>query len=156
MARYLVGSEVQAVFATGGVLIDPAIGAAGDVDTALVVLWFENGAIGTIDNSRQAVFGYDQRAEVLGSAGMATCTNNFPDSVTVSTKDSVRSSLPLPGFIEVYRDAFREEMRAFLHSVETATPPPITGHDARIPLVMGLAATRSLREGRIVKLSEIG
>ncbi len=156
MARYLIGSEVTEVFATGNVLIDPAIGEAGDVDTAVVVMRYATGAICTIDNSRQAVFGYDQRVEVFGSGGMTTCDNSYPDSVVTSTRDGVRSSLPHFGFLEIYRETYVEEMRAFLRAVETGTMPPITGIDGRIPLVMGLAATRSLREGRPVQLSEIG
>jgi myo-inositol 2-dehydrogenase/D-chiro-inositol 1-dehydrogenase len=156
MARYLLGSEVTEVFATGNVLIDTAIGEAGDVDTAVVVMRHANGAICTIDNSRQAVFGYDQRVEIFGSDGMTTCDNSYPDSVVTSTRDGVRSSPPHFGFLEIYRETYVEEMRAFLRAVETGTTPPITGIDGRMPLVMGLAATRSLREGRPVQLSEIG
>jgi myo-inositol 2-dehydrogenase/D-chiro-inositol 1-dehydrogenase len=155
MARYLTGSEVTDVFATGAVLIDPSIGEAGDIDTAVVVMRYVDGAICTIDNSRQAVFGYDQRVEVFGSDGMAKCENTYPDSVVTSTRDGVRSSLPYFDFLEIYRETYVQEMRAFLHAVETGTVVPITGNDGRIPLVMGLAATRSLREGRRVKLSEI-
>jgi myo-inositol 2-dehydrogenase/D-chiro-inositol 1-dehydrogenase len=156
MARYLTGSEVTEVFATGTVLIDPDIGEAGDVDTAVVVMRYADGGICTIDNSRQSVFGYDQRVEVFGSDGMATCDNTYPDSVVTSTRDGVRSSLPYFDFLEIYRETYLEEMRAFLRAVETGTAPPITGQDGRIPLVMGLAATRSLHEGRPVKVSEIG
>jgi myo-inositol 2-dehydrogenase/D-chiro-inositol 1-dehydrogenase len=156
MARYLIGSEVAEVFATGSVLIDPAIGEAGDVDTAVVVMRYANWALCTIDNSRRAVFGYDQRVEVFGSGGMATCDNSYPDSVVTSTRDGARSAPPYFDFLAIYRETYVEEMRAFLHAVETGTKPPITGIDGRIPLVMGLAATRSLREGRPVQLSEIG
>jgi myo-inositol 2-dehydrogenase/D-chiro-inositol 1-dehydrogenase len=156
MARYLIGSEVTEVFATGSVLVDAAIGEAGDVDTAVVVLRYATGALCTVDNSRQAVFGYDQRVEVFGSGGMVTCENTYPDSVVTSRRDGVYSSSPYAGLLAVYRDTYLEEMRAFLHAVETGTEPPVGGRDGRIPLVMGLAATRSLREGRPVKLSEIG
>lgn len=156
MARYLAGSEVTEVFATGAVLIDPGIGEAGDVDTAVVVMWYENGAICTIDNSRQAVFGYDQRVEVLGSAGMAKSENNFPDNVTISGRDGVRSALPFWGFMDVYRETYVAEMQAFIECVESDTTPPITGLDGRAPVLIGLAATRSLRERRPVRLSEIG
>ena len=156
MARYLLGCEVTEVFATGAVLVDSGIGAAGDVDTAVVVMRYTNGAICTIDNSRQAVFGYDQRVEVFGSGGMANCDNSYPHSVAISTRDGVGSTAPHFGFLEIYRETYVEEMRAFLRAVETGTQPPITGHDGRVPLVMGLAATRSLRESRPVRLSEIG
>jgi myo-inositol 2-dehydrogenase/D-chiro-inositol 1-dehydrogenase len=156
MARYLLGCEVTEVFATGSVLIDTAIREAGDVDTAVVVMRYANGAICTIDNSRQAVFGYDQRAEVFGSGGMASCDNTYPDSVVTSTPNGVSSSPPHFDFLAIYRETYVEEVRAFLHAVETGTKPPITAIDGRMPLVMGLAAARSLREGRPVRLSEIG
>ncbi len=155
MARYLVGDDVTEVFAAGSALLNAGIGEAGDVDTAVVVLRYASGAIGTIDNSRQAVFGYDQRVEVFGSSGMAHCDNSYPDSVATSTRDGVRSSPPYFSFPEAYREAYVEEMRAFLHAVDTRTPPPITGVDGRIALVMGLAATRSLHEGRPVRLSAV-
>jgi myo-inositol 2-dehydrogenase/D-chiro-inositol 1-dehydrogenase len=155
MARFLTGSEVTEVFATGSVLIDQAIGEAGDVDTAVVIMRYTDGAICTIDNSRQSVFGFDQRVEVFGSDGMATCDNTYPDSVVTSTRDGARSSPPYFDFRDVYGETYLDEMRAFLRAVETRTTPPITGNDGRIPLVMGLAATRSLREGHFVKLSEI-
>jgi len=156
MARYLIGSEITEVFATGNVLIDKGIGEAGDVDTAVVVMRYENGAICTIENSRQAAYGYDQRVEVFGSGGMVNCANNFPDSAVVSTRDGVMSSKPLFTFMEIYRETYVEEVKEFIHAVETKTAPSIVGIDGRIPLVIGLAATRSLREGRPVKLSEIG
>ena len=84
MVRYLSGSEVVEVYAQGAVLIDPAIGQAGDVDTAVVTLTFENGAIGVIDNSRKATYGYDQRAEVFGSRGSAASVNDTSSTVTIS------------------------------------------------------------------------
>jgi myo-inositol 2-dehydrogenase/D-chiro-inositol 1-dehydrogenase len=155
MARYLTGCEVTEVFATGAVLIDAEIGEAGDVDTAVVVLRYTDGAICTIDNSRQSVFGYDQRVEVFGSDGMVACDNTYPDSVVTSTRDGARSAPPYRDFLEIYRETYVDEMRAFRRSVETGTSPPVTGDDGRIPLLMGLAATRSLREGHFVKLSEI-
>jgi myo-inositol 2-dehydrogenase/D-chiro-inositol 1-dehydrogenase len=156
MARYLVGGEVSEVFATGNVLINPAIGAEGDVDTAVVVMNYENGAICTIDNSREAVYGYDQRVEVFGSGGVVTCSNKYPDSVVSTTKESTYSSLPYFGMIDIYRETYVDELIAFVQAVENGTVTPITGKDGRIPLVMGLAAGRSLRERRPVKMSEIG
>jgi myo-inositol 2-dehydrogenase/D-chiro-inositol 1-dehydrogenase len=155
MARYVTGREVSEVFATGSVLIDRGIGEAGDVDTAVAVLRYDDGAICTIDNSRQAVYAYDQRVEVFGSDGMVKTDNDFPDSVVTSTREGVSSSLPYSSLLDVYRESYLEEMRAFLHAVESGTTPLITGSDGRIPLIMGLAATRSLHEGRPVKLSEI-
>ncbi len=156
MARYLLGEDVTEIYATGNVLIDPAIGAAGDVDTAVVVMQYASGAICTIDNSREAVYGYDQRIEVFGSEGVLTCSNEYPHSVVHHARDAVHSSLPYAGFTELYRESYLNEMIEFVHAIQHDLPPPITGQDGRVPLVMGLAATKSLREHRPIKLSEIG
>ncbi|HNS50536.1 MAG TPA: inositol 2-dehydrogenase [Anaerolineae bacterium] len=155
MARFLVGSEVEQVYAAGGVMVDPEIGKAGDIDTALITLHFANGVLGAIDNSRQAVYGYDQRVEVFGSAGMAACTNNTPDSTVVSDAKGVRSALPLFFFVERYTPSYVAEMKAFVHCVVNDTPPPVTGLDGRIPVVMGFAAKKSYEEKRPVRLSEV-
>jgi myo-inositol 2-dehydrogenase/D-chiro-inositol 1-dehydrogenase len=155
MARFLVGSEIQSVFATAGVFIDPAIGDAGDVDTAVVVLTFENGVIGTIDNSRQAVYGYDQRVEVFGSGGSITALNEYPNQVQVSTAQTVYRDLPLHFFLERYAESYVAEMLAFVDAVRTGSPVPVTGHDGKQALLAGLAAGKSLKQGRPVALSEI-
>ena len=155
MARYLVGSEVEEIYAAGGVMVDPAIGQAGDIDTAVVTLRFENGAIGIIDNSRQAVYGYDQRAEVFGSAGCASVDNNYPNTTVVSDAQRVHRDLPLNFFMERYVDSYVAEMEAFIQSVQRDQPVPVTGMDGRIPVVMGHAARKSYQENRPVKLSEI-
>jgi myo-inositol 2-dehydrogenase/D-chiro-inositol 1-dehydrogenase len=155
MARYLVGSEVSEVFAVGEVLVDPEIGRAGDLDTVVITLRFENGAIGTIDNSRRAVYGYDQRVEVFGSGGAVAAGNQHPNSVVVSDMASVHRDLPLHFFIERYTEAYVAEMQAFIACVQAGQTPPVTGRDGRIPVVMGHAARRSFDERRPVKLSEI-
>src|SRR5437588_46438 len=146
IARYLVGSEVEEVYATGGVMVDPAIGAAGDVDTAIVLLQFANGVIGTIDNSRRAIYGYDQRVELLGSSGAITTTNNYPNTAIISDDRTVRRDLPLHFFVERYTESFVSEMAAFVDAVLHDTPVPITGRDGRAPVVMALAAHKSLVE----------
>lgn len=156
MARYLSGSEVEEVFTAAGVLVDPAIGAAGDVDTAVITLRFANGAIGTIDNSRKAVYGYDQRVEVFGSAGMVSAANNTPDNTTFSAADGVHSSKPLYFFLERYMDSFIAEVQEFVNAVQEDKAPPVSGLDGRKPVVIGMAAAKSHREGRPVKISEIG
>jgi myo-inositol 2-dehydrogenase/D-chiro-inositol 1-dehydrogenase len=156
MARYLIGSEVEEVYVAAGVLIDPGIGEAGDVDTAIITLCFANGAIGTIDNSRQAVYGYDQRVEVFGSNGMVTALNNTSDTHIYSTSDGVHSSKPLYFFLERYTESFIVEMREFVKSIQEDTQPPVTGLDGRIPVVIGIAAKKSYLEKRPVRLSEIG
>ena len=155
MARYLIGAEVERVYATGRVLVDPRIGDAGDVDTAVITLEFEDGAIGTIDNSRQAVYGYDQRVEVFGSEGAISAENQTPNRTTLSTRDAVLSPVPLYFFLERYTDSFIAEMTAFIDAVRNDTEPPVGGRDGRIPVVIGLAAQRSLEEKRPVALSEI-
>jgi myo-inositol 2-dehydrogenase/D-chiro-inositol 1-dehydrogenase len=156
MARYLLGSEVTEIFAAGAVLVDPAIGQVGDVDTAVVTLRYANGAIGTIDNSRRAVYGYDQRVEVFGSEGVIVVTNNTPHNAVYSNTEGVHSALPLYFFLERYTEAYVAEMKAFISAIAQDTAPPVTGLDGRIPVVMGQAAWKSYRENRPVKLSEIG
>ena len=156
MARYLLGSEIEEVYATGGVMVDPAIGEAGDIDTALVTLRFANGAIGTIDNSRRAVYGYDQRLEVFGSKGSAVAHNNTPTATVLSDADGVHGDKPLYFFLERYSAAFAAEMQAFIECIQKGTEPPVTGKDGRAPVVAGLAAWKSLREHRPVRLSEVG
>jgi myo-inositol 2-dehydrogenase/D-chiro-inositol 1-dehydrogenase len=155
MARYLAGSEVEEVFAVGGVMVDPAIGQAGDIDTAIVTLRFANGALGSIDNSRQAVYGYDQRAEVFGSKGMVAAENNTPDRAILSNAEGVHAPLPLYFFIERYTDSYIAEMRAFLRSIQEDTPPPVTGADGRIAVAIGYAAQKSYAAGRQVRLEEV-
>lgn len=155
MVRYLAGSEVVEVYAAGGVLVDPRIGEAGDIDTAVITLKFENGAIGTIDNSRKAVYGYDQRVEAFGSAGGVTVTNNLPNTAVISDAQGVHAAKPLYFFLERYTESFIAEMRAFIDAVQYDKLTPVTGSDGRMAAVMGLAAQKSYRENRPVQLSEI-
>jgi len=155
MARYQMGCEVIEVYVAGGVMIDPAIGEAGDIDTALITLRFENGAIGTIDNSRKAVYGYDQRVEIFGSAGMVAVNNNTPDTHIYSNAEGVHTALPLYFFLERYTESFINEMRAFIESIQNDTIPPVTGVDGRKPVLIGMAAWKSYQENRPVKISEI-
>ncbi|MEE8428412.1 MAG: inositol 2-dehydrogenase [Gammaproteobacteria bacterium] len=153
MARYLIGSQVTEIFAAGGVMVDPAIGEAGDLDTVVITLKFANGVIGTIDNSRQAVYGYDQRVEVFGSEGMVAVTNNTPDTHVHSNANGVHSSLPLHFFLERYLDSYVIEMQEFVDAVLNDKEPPVIGEDGRIPVVMGLAAQESWQENRPVLLN---
>jgi len=155
MARYVTGSEVVQVYATGAVRVDPAIGEAGDVDTAVVVLTHENGAITTIDNSRQAVYGYDQRVEAFGSAGMASSQNFLEANVTVATAGGVATPPLQNFFLERYTRSYLDQWAAFVDLVEGRAPSPVTGADGRAPLVIGLAAWKSVREGRPVRCDEI-
>jgi myo-inositol 2-dehydrogenase/D-chiro-inositol 1-dehydrogenase len=152
MARYVTGSEVVEVFARGAVRIDPAFGEAGDVDTALVMLVHENGCLTAIDNSRQAVYGYDQRVEVFGSRGVASSENPLAHTAVVRTANgSCMAALPY-FFLERYIPSYLREWEAFVDAVRTGSTPPVSGADARAPLVIGLAAWQSLTEGRPVSL----
>ena len=155
MARFVTGSEAVEVYATGAVRVDPAIGDAGDLDTAVVVVTHASGAITTIDNSRRAVYGYDQRLEAFGSAGMASSGN--PPAATAHYWDSEGPhGRPLPYFfLDRYIPSYMAEWDAFVDTVDGA-PSPVTLADGRAPLVMGLAAWASVREGRPVPVSEIG
>lgn len=155
MARFLVGSEVTEVHAVGAVLIDPAIGEAGDVDTAVVTLKFENGAIATIDNSRKAVYGYDQRVEVFGSKGCARNENDVPNTVVVSDAQCTSSQNTYSIMWDRYTGAFVSEMQAFADAVLNDKETPVTGMDGLYPVLMAAAATKSLKEGRPVKIAEV-
>jgi len=155
MARFLMGEEVEEVYATGGVRVDPQIGEAGDIDTAIITLRFESGAIGTIDNSRKAVYGYDQRVEVFGSEGVIKVSNNTPHTAVVSNANGVHAPLPLFFFIERYVEAYVAEMKEFIECIQQNTTPLVTGIDGRIPVVMAYAAKKSFDENRPVKLTEV-
>jgi myo-inositol 2-dehydrogenase / D-chiro-inositol 1-dehydrogenase len=155
MARFLIGSEVEEIFVLAGVMDDPAIGAEGDVDTAVIMLRFTNGVIGTIDNSRRAAYGYDQRVELLGSAGAIRTENNYPNTATISDGHSVWRDLPLHFFVERYNESYVAEMASFVDAVLHDTPVPVTGRDGRVPVVMARAAQKSLAERRPIRLSEI-
>lgn len=155
MARFVAGSEVTEVHAYGAVLIDPAIGRAGDVDTAVVTMKFENGAIGIIDNSRQAVYGYDQRVEVFGSKGAALDENDTLSTAKLLTADSTSSGTIHKVMWDRYTGAFISEMQAFADAVINDKTPPVVGEDGLYPVLMAAAATKSLKEGRPVAISEI-
>ena len=156
MARFLTGSEVDELFVMAGVMVDPAIGEAGDVDTGTILLHFANGVIGTIENSRRAAYGYDQRVEVLGSAGAVWTENEYPNTAIISDSRSIRRDLPLHFYVERYTESYVTEMEAFVDAVLHDKPVPVTGYDGRMAAVLGLAAKKSLAEHRPVRLSEIG
>jgi myo-inositol 2-dehydrogenase / D-chiro-inositol 1-dehydrogenase len=155
MARFVTGSEVVEVYARGAVRVDPAFAEERDVDTAMVVLVHENGCMTSIDNSRRAVYGYDQRVEVFGSEGMAASENPPAHSGVVRTAAGGRQP-PLPYFyLERYTASYVHEWEAFVAALGAGDTPPVTTADARAPLVIGLAARRSLRDGRPVRVDEV-
>jgi myo-inositol 2-dehydrogenase / D-chiro-inositol 1-dehydrogenase len=155
MARFLTGSEVVEVFARGVVRMEPWFAQAGDVDTAVITLVHEDGCLTTIDNSRRAAYGYDQRVEVFGSAGVAASEN--PAAHTGSVLTAAGSSGPPLHhfFLERYRVSYEREWQAFVTAVRGGDRPCPSVRDARAPLVSGLAAWRSVHEGRPVRVEEI-
>ncbi|MEN8163571.1 MAG: inositol 2-dehydrogenase [Acidobacteriota bacterium] len=143
MVRFLSGAEVVEVHAYGAVLVDPEIGEAGDVDTAITTLRLSNGALAVIENSRQAVYGYDQRVEVFGSKGSAEALNEVPAQIRLSTAVGVRSEKPLYFFLERYQASFVAELEAFFACVREDGAPAVDGQDGLMSVVVALAATRS-------------
>ncbi len=134
-------------------LVDPKIGEIGDIDTAVITLTYESGAYCVIDNSRRAVYGYDQRLEVFGTKGCVVVDNRDAHSATVLTPKGVGHD-PIPCFfLERYKDAYLEETREFIECIVNDKPPSVTGIDGKIPLLMGLAAQQSLKERRPVPFS---
>jgi len=156
MARFVVGKEVEEVYAKGAVLVDPAIGEAGDIDTAIVTLTYTDGTMAVIDNSREAAYGYDQRIEVFGSKGMVQADNNYEDSHRLYTKQGILGSLPLHFFLERYAAAYKSEMASYVASLKNGSVIPVDGTDGLRSLQIGLAAIKSIREKRPVKIAEIG
>ena len=155
LARFLLDDEPEEVFAYAGCRVDPEIGKAGDVDTAMVSIKFRKGAICHIDNSRRAVYGYDQRAEVFGSKGMVQ-TKNLHEDNTVMAGAAGYSQPPIMNFFMTrYIPAYQEEGKAFARCVREGKEPPSGGRDGRIAVVMGYAAQKSVKEGRPVKMAEI-
>lgn len=155
IARFIVGKEINEVYAKGAVLVDSRIGDAGDIDTAVIILTYEDGTMAVIDNSREAAYGYDQRLEVFGSKGMVRAENNLQDTHQLFTSQGSQRSLPLHFFLERYAEAYKTEMSDYIRSLENDEPVPTNGNDGLQSLKIGLAAIKSIQENRPVKLSEI-
>ncbi len=155
MVRYLSGSEVEEVYSVGNVLVDPQIGEAGDIDTAIITLKLANGALAVIDNSREAAYGYDQRAEVFGSKGSVAVSNDTNSTAVLSTNEGVVSEKPLYFFLERYMKSFADEIKEFVEAIVNNTEVPVTGEDGLKPVLIAMAAKKSLDEKRPVKISEI-
>lgn len=155
MVRYLSGSEVTEVTAYGEVLVDPKFAEYGDVDTAIVMLKFENGALGVIDNSRKAGYGYDQRTEVHCAGGCVLVGNDLDNTSLIMTPEGSTCAKPTWFFLERYNNAFIAETRDFVDAILNDTETPVKGIDGLMPVLIAKAAQLSLKEGRCVKLSEI-
>ena len=147
MARWLLDEEPAELFAAASVLVDPAIGEAGDVDTAVVMLRFESGALCQISNSRRAVYGYDQRIEVLGSKGALQAGNVAESTVTFAGTDGIVGDKPLPFFLERYGEAYRRELGHFIDAVAAGTAPLVGGEDGIKALALADASLESYRTG---------
>lgn len=154
MARYIMGSEVIEVFANGAVLVDPAIGDAGDIDTAIITLKFANGALAVIENSRRAAYGYDQRLEIFGDKGAAQADNNRANTVEVSTAEHVSKEKPLYFFLERYTQSYIDEVKEFAAAIFENKPPICDGFDGLQAERIAKAAKQSLESGVPIKLKQ--
>jgi len=155
IARFLCGSEVTEVHAYGAVLVDPKIGKAGDIDTAVISLKFANGALGIIENSRKAVYGYDQRVEVFGAKGTAMADNNTPTSMIVLNESGTIRDKPLYFFLERYKTAFVTEMQSFVDAIREDKPTLVSGKDGLVPVLIAMAAKESLKTGKPVQVVSV-
>ena len=155
MTNFIMGEAPVSVSAVGTSVVDPAIGAAGDVDTAAVTLTYADGRIAVIKNSRRAVYGYDQRVEVLGSEGLLQAQNVLENTVVKSTANGVSSAKPTYFFLERYMPAYKAEWAAFVEAVQDKSKMPVDLHDGVSALAMAEAATRSAQTGQPVAITEV-
>lgn len=155
MVRYVSGSEVDEVYAMGGVMVDPAIGEAGDIDTAVITMRLKNGALAVIDNCRRATYGYDQRVEAFGSLGQIAIGNDTDSTAVLSDASGVTAEKPKFFFLQRYMEAYTLEVSSFIDAVASGKEPSVGVKDGLEAVLIGLAAKRSLKENRPVKLAEI-
>lgn len=154
-ARWLMGSDVYRVQSEGACLVYPELKEVGDIDNAIVNLKFTSGAIGNIDVSRNAVYGYDIRTEVLGSdGGLLIGRDRYTDTLIMTREGVLHDTVPY--FMERFGEAYANEIREFIASIVQDREPAVTGLDARAATAIGIAATRSLDEDRPVLVEEIG
>jgi len=152
MARFIMGCEVTEIYATGSCMVDSAIGKVGDIDTATLVLRFENGATATIENSRKAVYGYDQRLEVFGSKGMLQINNPLMSNVTNSDDYGSHADVNLNFFIDRYATSYLIEMQDFVNALIHKSPMPVDGNDGIKAIILADAAYASLNSNRPVEV----
>ncbi len=155
MANFLMGQLPVQISAVGTSIVDPEIGREGDVDTAVVTMTYADGKIAVIKNSRRAVYGYDQRVELLGSGGLLQAHNILENSVVKSTADGVVGAKPTYFFLERYMPAYRAEWDAFVQAALAGSAMPVTLEDGVAALAMAEAATRSAQSGRPVAMDEV-
>jgi len=153
MIRYLLDEDVKELIAVGSCLVNPEISKYNDIDTAIVTFQYRNGAWGTIDNSRQAVYGYDQRIEIFGSGGCIKVGNKKPTEVFLSGTEDTRSDKPVYFFLERYNESYIEEIKHFIQCIKENKEPSVTGHDGKMAVVMGYAAKESLNKRKFVEIA---
>ncbi|GIN69584.1 inositol 2-dehydrogenase [Bacillus sp. J14TS2] len=155
MMRFLSGSNVTEVHVYAANLVDPMIGELEDIDTAIISLKFANGALGVIDNSRKATYGYDQRVEVFGDKGAVSAGNERITNIEISTGESVSIDKPKHFFLERYQEAYVEEVQSFIRSIQENQPIECAGEDGLEAEILAYAARQSWLEKRTVTISEI-
>jgi myo-inositol 2-dehydrogenase/D-chiro-inositol 1-dehydrogenase len=155
MANFIMGEAPISVMATASCVVDPEIGAAGDVDTAVVTLSYADGRIAVIKNSRRAAYGYDQRVELLGAQGLLQAQNMLENTVVKSTDKGVTGAKPTYFFLDRYMAAYAAEWASFVDAVTNGTALPVTLSDGIDALAMAEAATRSAQSAMPVTLAEI-
>jgi predicted dehydrogenase len=154
LSRWLLDDEVMRAYAEGGALVDPAVGAVGDVDNAVATLRFRRGGLGTLFVSRTTRYGHDLRVEVVGDEGAVQVGRFRQTPVRLLDRSGVHHDMPFTT-PERLGEAFVTEMQVFVDCVRDDTVPPVTGHDARATLAVGLAATEAMHVGRPIDLVEI-
>ena len=154
MVRYLLDDEVKELIAVGNCLVNAEISKHDDVDTAIVTFQYKNGAWGTIDNSRQAVYGYDQRIEIFGSKGCIQVGNKKPTEVFFNGAEDTRSDKPVYFFLERYNESYIEEMKHFIQCIKENQEPSVNGFDGKMAVVMGFAAKESLSRRQFINIAD--
>jgi len=150
VARMFMG-DVKSVYATGCTLAYPEMKTVGDIDNAVVNMVFQSGALGAVHLSRNAVFGYDIRAEIWGTKGSLQIGYHRQTPILVMTKEGITHDV-VPYFMERFESAYLAQIQDFVNNVQRAGEPAVTGADAVAAMRVSLAATRSLHEGRIVEI----
>lgn len=155
MSHFIMGDAPATIMATGSSIIDPEIGKAGDIDTAVVTMTYDDGRIAVIKNSRRAAYGYDQRVELLGSTGLLQVNNMMENTVVKATQAGVTGAKPTYFFLERYMPAYEAEWAAFVDAVTDGASVPVTLEDGVTALAMAEAATQSIQSGAPVALADV-